>query len=329
MTLSALSLFSGCMGLDLGCESAGVMSQLAVERDSACRATIARNRPNMPCLGDITQVTGAQVRRLIGPVDAIIGGPPCQSFSFMGKRRSFADPRGQLMYHYIRLVGELKPRFFAMENVVGLLHAEVRPGQPVLDWLLQEFAKLGYNTGWWKLDASHFGSPQKRQRLIVLGNRKGPVYQPEPCRPHIESIGGLIESIENSPGECGKFAPKVAHFLRKIPEGQNWRALSLRDRKAAMGNADPKSGGLVGYYRRLSYNRPSPTLLTCPTQKATMLCHPSKTRPLSVREYARIQGMPETWELKGSTSDKYRQLGNAVPVPLGAAVGQALVRMGV
>ncbi len=325
--LTSVSLFSGCMGLDLGLEAAGIETVACVESDAVCRETIRVNRPEIPCLPDVCAVTGAELERTVSkPIDVMVGGPPCQSFSTMGHRAALADGRGRLIMQYLRLLGEIRPRVFALENVVGLLYAE-RNGRPLLPWLVAQFEKLGYTVGWWKLDATDYGSPQMRQRIIVVGSLSGTVRKPEPCAPKVMRVGDVIEDLEDRPGECGSFGARTVRFLKKIPEGGNWRALRRSDQKIALGNANPSSGGLCGYYRRLSYDKPSPTLLTSPTQKATLLCHPKKERPLSILEYARIQGFPARWHLAGGTAQKYRQLGNAVPVTLAEAIGTALVAM--
>jgi len=109
-----------------------------------------------------------------------------------------------------------------------------------------------------------------------------------------------------------------------VPAGGNWRDLPESVVKNAMGAAYDAGGGKMGFYRRLNYEEPAPTLVTSPVQKATMLCHPKFTRPLSVREYAAIQGFPDTWEFAGSLGDKYRQIGNAVPIRLGYSLGCTL-----
>ena len=114
-------------------------------------------------------------------------------------------------------------------------------------------------------------------------------------------------------------------LLELVPEGGNWRSLPLSLIKSAMGGAYESGGGKVGFYRRLSYDQPSPTLVTSPVQKASMLCHPRQTRPLSVREYARIQQFDDSWIFKGTLSSIYKQIGNAVPIGLGKAIGQALL----
>ena len=110
-----------------------------------------------------------------------------------------------------------------------------------------------------------------------------------------------------------------------VPEGGNWKDLPKESIKEAMGGAYESGGGKVGFYRRLSYSQPSPTITTAPAQKATMLCHPVKNRPLSVHEYARLQQFPENWIFTGTTAAKYKQIGNAVPVGLAKAIGEAVV----
>ena len=113
-------------------------------------------------------------------------------------------------------------------------------------------------------------------------------------------------------------------ILDKIKSGKNWRSLPQNEIKKALGGAYNSGGGKTGFYRRLTYDEPCPTLVTSPVQKATMLCHPTRTRPLSTMEYARIQEFPEYWNFYGSVADVYRQIGNAVPVKLGKAIGEML-----
>ena len=110
-----------------------------------------------------------------------------------------------------------------------------------------------------------------------------------------------------------------------VPEGGNWRDLPAELQPIAMGGAWESGGGKVGFYRRLSYSQPSPTVVTSPVQKATMMCHPTKDRPLSVLEYRRIQQFPEDWKIEGSVANQYKQVGNAVPVGLAKAVGAAII----
>lgn len=131
--------------------------------------------------------------------------------------------------------------------------------------------------------------------------------------------------MENNPGEYTSLSGERKKYIHMVPEGGNWRDLPEEIIPVAMGGAYQSGGGKVGFYRRLSYNQPAPTITTSPAQKATMLCHPTQDRPLSIKEYARIQQFPDDWIFKGTLSAKYRQIGNAVPVGLAEAIGRAII----
>ena len=131
--------------------------------------------------------------------------------------------------------------------------------------------------------------------------------------------------MEFDQGECATLSEERLKFLKMVPEGGNWRDLPEDIIPIAMGGAYKSGGGKVGFYRRLSYDQPSPTVVTSPVQKATMMCHPTQNRPLSVKEYARIQQFPDDWVFTGTTAAKYRQIGNAVPVGLAEAIGKAVI----
>ena len=140
-----------------------------------------------------------------------------------------------------------------------------------------------------------------------------------------KTLREAIEDLDDNVGLCAKFSPRILEFLKHVPEGGNWRLLPKDMVKEAMGGAYESGGGKVGFYRRLKYDEPSPTLVTSPIQKATILCHPTKFRPLSVREYMKIQQFPDWWNVQGATADCYRQIGNAVPIGLGKAIGSMLL----
>lgn len=323
--MNSVSLFSGCLGLDLGLEQAGIRTRVTVESDSVCRQTIYSNRPAVVQFEDIRSVKGSSIRRHLRNVDILVGGPPCQSFSTIGSRGLLEDVRGGLVFEYLRLLRELKPRFLVMENVIGILSAK-KGKRPLVDWVKDQLSDLGYDSQAWKLNALDYGAPQKRLRVILVGSRCGTIPM---LTPHVgmTTLGEAIKDLETMPGECGRFSPRFAAVMAKVPEGGDWRSLPSAWRKKAMGNANLKSGGLTAFYRRVSYDRPSPTLVTSPTQRATTLCHPRVTRPLSVLEYKRVQGFPDDYVLVGSTTQKYRQLGNAVPLPLGKAIGEAIMKV--
>jgi DNA (cytosine-5)-methyltransferase 1 len=150
------------------------------------------------------------------------------------------------------------------------------------------------------------------------------MHQNPECR--WRTVGEVIRDLEDNPGECGTLPPDRKKYLKMVPEGGNWRDLPKEVIPAAMGGAYESGGGKVGFYRRLTYSQPSPTITTAPAQKATMLCHPTKDRPLSVKEYARIQQFPEDWVFTGTTAAKYKQIGNAVPVMMSYHIAIALLR---
>lgn len=350
----SISLFSGAFGLDLGLEMAGFVASVCVENDTACAETIKLNRPSLPVLGDITQLSTKKIlataKLEVGEADLVVGGPPCQPFSTAGNRLSFLDQRGNLIFEFMRVVAEAKPRFFVMENVKGLCSAAIRHRplkernrQPLdedeelgsaFKKVMLDFKSLGYKkTVYDVVDAVYYGVPQFRERLIVIGSRDDEdVFVPRPTHFMVHqdpryrwvTLREAIADLEESPGPCGRFSPGRAKYLEKIPQGQNWRALPKQDTLKAMGGAYNAGGGKMGFYRRLSYDEPSPTLVTSPTQKATMLCHPTQTRPLSTLEYARIQQFPQSWVFKGSLAQVYKQIGNAVPIGLGRAIGNML-----
>ena len=208
-----------------------------------------------------------------------------------------------------------------------------KASQPILQTILDSFSKLGYHTVHGVLDAVHYGTPQFRERLVIVGSRvREDIFLPVPTHFHRHqnplmrwrTLGDAIATLQDK-GAHTNFSPAVKRFLALVPAGGNWKSLPSDLTQEAMGGAFESGGGKVGFYRRLSLKEPAPTLVTSPIQKATMLCHPSELRPLSVTEYARLQQFPDDWMFEGKTSDCYRQIGNAVPITLGRALGEMLI----
>lgn len=282
-----------------------------------------------------------------GEVDLMTGGPPCQPFSTAGKRQSVGDPRGSLFMDFIKMVTAVQPRFFVMENVRGLLSAPLRhrpiaqrgAGFPPLEFdevqgsalqvVLAEMEKIGYSVTYNLLEAANYGVPQNRQRVVFIGSRDGqpptfplPTYSENGValpkwRTLTEALAGLVDPDP----EFIPYSDSRLKYLKLLKAGQNWRYLPEELKPEAMGGAYKSGGGKVGFYRRLAWDKPSPTVTTSPHQKATDMCHPEELRPLSVQECARIQSFPDDWVFHGSCSSKYRQIGNAVPVRLAYAIG--------
>ncbi|TLX22477.1 DNA cytosine methyltransferase [Thermomonas fusca] len=355
--MKVVSLFSGAMGLDLGMEAAGHEVVVAVETDKTAVATIRLNRPDLPVIArPIEKVKTSEILAAAGLKAGdefiVVGGPCCQAFSTVGKRASLGDPRGNLFLEFVRVVRQARPTFFLMENVRGLLSAAERhrplkfrgPGHPPLEEdellgsafarVVDELRKLGYYTIFDVLNAADYGTPQKRERFIAMGSRDGhPVAMPikthsEDCSNGLSSWVTVRQALSRAPAtEPPLHEPLNAiqqRFLPLIPAGGDWRNLPAKLQREAMGKALDSWGGRTGFLRRLSWDRPAPSLVTNPAARATLLGHPTENRTLSTFEYARIQEFPLCWKFAGSLGATYRQIGNAVPVGLGRALGEAL-----
>lgn len=349
-----ISLFSGAMGLDIGLGQAGLNVVIGQDFEPVCVETMRANGHKV-LGGDIREIQPQKLLDLtglcVGEPFMICGGPPCQPFSTAGKRLGINDPRGSLFMDFIRMIDYIRPRFFVMENVKGIMSAPLKhvpqasrsvndendPEQKlgtVLDVILSEFNKLGYKTVYGILDAVNYGVPQFRERFVLIGSRDyEDIFLPVPTHFQMhqnpeyrwKTVGEAIRDLEDDTSECGKLTPERKKYLQMVPEGGNWRDLPKEIIPEAMGGAYESGGGKVGFYRRLTYSQPAPTITTSPAQKATMLCHPRKDRPLSVKEYARIQQFPKDWVFIGTTAAKYKQIGNAVPVGLAKAIGEAVI----
>lgn len=353
--LRVLSFFSGAMGLDLGLESAGLETVLACENDPAARATIAANRPDIPVLGDIWKYDAADVRALAGfapdeDIDVVAGGPPCQAFSTAGARRGFDDHRGNVFLRFIELIKELNPKYAVIENVRGLLSMPAADGESLrsaretnapdvaakhgaIRLVVALLEEAGYDVAFNLYNAANFGAPQVRERVVLVCTRVGervpylrPTHSDDPRwgLPPWRTVQSALEGLDESDQQYVPFPPARLKYFRLLGPGQHWRHLPADVQAEAMGKSFALSGGRTGFYRRLAWNKPSPTLVTHPAMPATALCHPTQDRPLSVQEYKRIQQFPDGWMLQGRVVDQYRQVGNAVPLGLGAAIGRAI-----
>ncbi|MGB8130813.1 MAG: DNA cytosine methyltransferase [Candidatus Angelobacter sp.] len=352
--LPAISLFSGGMGLDLGLEMAGFEAKVCVENDPEAVATINLNRPKVPVLGDILKTTGENLRTVAALGDAEIpllcGGPPCQAFSVFGNREGVEDSRGRLVFEFIRLVSELRPLTFIMENVRGLLSMPLAPPKTDKDQLrekgahgallrliFKKFAEIGYRVDCYVVNAVNYGAPQIRERLICIGNRHNllssfpqPQYSNRPSDelPRFRTLGDVIgkDFIDTCP-EIMDFSPRKLKYLAMIPPGGNWRSMPIEIQKESMGKAWYLKGGRSAYWRKLSFAFPSPTVVTMPNHAGTSMCHPTDLRAISVGEAAAIQEFPRDWKFAGTTAAKFRQVGNAVPTRLGRVAGEVVLEL--
>jgi DNA (cytosine-5)-methyltransferase 1 len=319
MPITFIEVCAGCGGLSTGLIEAGLVPLALNELDKTCCATLSQNHPNAPIInGDFRDITSP-----LGQLDVLVGGVPCQSFSSSGKRKGLEDPRGDLILEFARLVTRLQPKGFLIENVKGLItHNKGATLQEVLTKLSCSGA---YTVTYKVLNAVDYEVPQKRERLFIFGVREG---TPHPHslfgllspRPH-RTLRDALDGVEISPGAA--YSSARARVLDLVPPGGCWVDLPPDIQTTYMGKA--LTGGRRGYAKRLSWDKPAPTLTTSPAQKQTERCHPDETRPLTLKEYARIQTFPDAYVFVGSTASIYRQIGNAVPPRLGYHLGRALV----
>lgn len=314
---TVIELFAGAGGLALGLERAGLKNILAVEKDKNAAKTLNRNRPNWNVVhDDVSNISYNGVQ-----ADVVAGGFPCQAFSYAGKKLGFEDTRGTLFFQFARCIKEVRPKVFIGENVEGLLRHQKGKTLSVMVRVLRD---MGYDVQYKVLNAAYFGVPQKRKRLFIIGTLPGyNFFFPEPER----EMTLLKEWLTDVPESDGVSYPEwKKKVIELVPPGGCWVDLPVDIQKEYMGKSFYSGGGRRGMARRLSFDEPSLTLTTSPHQKQTERCHPSETRPLTIREYARIQTFPDSWEFEGSVSSRYKQIGNAVPVLLAEQIGVSVIR---
>jgi DNA (cytosine-5)-methyltransferase 1 len=339
--LTVVSLFSGAGGLDLGLEAAGMRTVIAIEIDSDCRATLIKNRPHWNITevhgGDITQFTATEIREISGlkerGVDVVAGGPPCQSFSNIGNRQGVADDRGNLVHHYIRIVSDLRPRYFLFENVEGL-----KQHPDVVRHIKHKFESIGYAVNVGLLNAADYGVPQIRRRIIILGKHGGPMPPfPLPTHGNPELLSGLPpwrtvrEAFDKIPkgrlSDSDNVHMKHSHEMQKrmslVKPGENFHTLPNRMLPDCWKSGKHQGADTFG---RLEYDKPSVTIRTSgfnPTKGRYI--HPRLNRGLSTLEMAALQSFPPDYRFVGTIGSLGRQIGNAVPPLLAQRLGEAIL----
>lgn len=333
MKYTSIELFAGAGGLALGLEQAGLNHLGLIELDNTAAQTLQKNRPkwNVLC-EDVENVANRDLEEEFnikkGQLDLLSGGAPCQSFSYAGKRLGLNDIRGTMFYHYATFLHKLQPKIFLFENVRGLLsHDRGKTYQTILNIFKDE----GYSVYHKVLNAWDFGVPQKRERLITLGIRndladncqfKFPM--PYDYKPLIKDI--KLDSLPTKE-ECAQYSEYKARIFALVPPGGYWRDIDPKIAKEYMKTCWFMGGGRTGILRRIGLNEPSLTVLTNPGMKQTDRCHPIEVRPFSYRENARIQTFPDSWDFCGKLSEKYKQVGNAVPVNLAKEIGNQIINV--
>lgn len=343
MGLTAVSLFSGCGGLDLGIQNAGFDVILGTDNDPFTALSHAKNFPSSKFFeGSIADFSEEVARQLVGEralrkVDLLVGGPPCPPFSKSrfyrtDKPRAMQDPVGEVTISgYLNTLRWLKPRAFLLENVAGMafkVHKET------LSFILETAADLGYTCQTMVLNAADYGVPQIRQRFFIVGTLDGEFIPPSPTHRDPasqvlsdlpvwvtagEAIGDL--DTEENASDAGHVAGgKHRHLLEEIPPGDNYLFLT-----AKRGHPNPQFEWRKRYWSfllKLSPEMPSWTIQARRSNNMGPLHW--RNRILRIEEVKRLQTFPDDWYLSGNVERQWRQVGNAVPPKLAEALGRRL-----
>ncbi len=319
---TSLELFAGGGGTALGMHNAGFQHVMLNEFDKFACATLRHNMPEWNVVeGDVHEIDFSPYE---GKVDFLQGGVPCQAFSYAGLSKGFDDTRGTLFFEFAKAIQQVKPKIIMMENVRGLLTHD--HGRTIMT-MLKTLDEIGYKVAVKVLRAQFLDVAQKRERLVLLGVRKDlnlPILFPKE--------DGEVLTLWDAIGDCPKsegaeYSAAKKKVLEMVPPGGYWKDLPPEVQKSYLKGSYNLPGGKTGMARRLAWNEPSLTLTCAPAQKQTERCHPDETRPLTIREYARIQSFPDNWSFMGSIASQYRQIGNAVPCNFAYHVGRGVIAM--
>lgn len=342
--LNVLDLFCGAGGLSYGFESAGFNILVGIDNDAKALETFELNHEGAKSIcGDITKITyNEHIKPLLGgkQVDVIIGGPPCQGMSLSGPRK-FDDPRNKLYLSYIRLVKEIQPRAFVIENVPGLVGLF---GGQIKDNILEKFTEMGYHIEYKILCSADYGVPQSRRRVIFVGTKVGKFEYPA-TNPNVVTCSMALSdlpTLENELGEevstyslppqnnyqqlmrrrssvvfnhvAANHSDKVKKIIALVPDGGNYKSLPKEYRG---------SRNFHVAWTRFASDKPAPTIDTGHRHHF----HYKYNRVPTVRECARLQSFPDDFKFLGNKTQQFRQVGNAVPPLMAQAIAEQVKKM--
>lgn len=347
--LTSVSLFTGGGGLDLGLEAAGFATTFASDIDAHSCLTLEKGKARAVELGkpflqhaviappvDIHDISETDVFRatgaVAGEIDLLSGGPPCQAFSVFGRRQGRNDPRGELAFEYLRLLGGLQPKAFIFENVAGLLSID---GGSIFKELCKQLANpvrgLVYTISFFRLDAAYYHVPQFRDRIFLIGHKGGWKI---PDIPRLSRPKGQVSKDGKLPLPLDASLPEwrtVRDALRGLPPAGSCYPPNhvgrVHSERIIERYRDLKAGERDHFTRinKLDLDRPSFTIIVGSDKGGGKgHVHPVEPREVTPRESARIQTFPDWWEFSGTSRHPIRQVGNAVPPLLAAALGNEI-----
>ena len=336
-----IDLFCGAGGLSYGFESAGFNILLGIDNDQKALEVFEKNHKGSKSIcGDITEITYSDIKKIIGnkQIDIIIGGPPCQGMSLSGPRK-FDDPRNKLYISYIRLVKEIQPKLFVIENVPGLVSLF---GGKIKDNIIERFTEMGYKIKYQVLCAADYGVPQKRKRVIFVGSKEEKEFiYPEKKSEQVTCEMALsdLPTLENELGEeiseyicepqnhyqylmrkrskkvynhiAANHSERIKKIISMVPDGCNYKSLPAEYQNTRNFHVA---------WTRFASNKPAPTIDTGHRHHF----HYKYNRVPTIRENARLQSFPDDFIFTGNKTQQNRQVGNAVPPLLGYVLGKTL-----
>lgn len=331
----AISLFAGAGGCSLGFKKAGIDIISAFDNADAAIATYNMNFGANICQNiDLESCDFLQLRNKLelqhGELDLIIGGPPCQGFTTAGNR-FWDDPRNKLVQNYAQALEVFYPRWFMMENVEGIL--TTASGTYVVE-CIKKMISLGYTVRLKKIYMQEYAVPQRRKRVIIVGNREGKKFEfPDPVERASgsiykdssftlrEAIGDLescdipeidhVRKVESGIQLERISTLKIGQTMKDLPEHLQHDSFKRRaSRRVCDGTPSEKRGGAPSGLKRLSYNEPC---LTITSAAPSEFVHPTQNRTLTIRECARVQTFPDSFLFCGTDAQKILQIGNAIP----------------
>ena len=312
---TVVSTFAGCGGSSLGYQMAGFKELLAIEWDNNAVETFKFNFPDVPVYhGDICKLTGEECMKLAGiergKLDVLDGSPPCQGFSTAGKRK-FSDPRNSLFMEFARLLNDLQPKVFVMENVTGMVKGYMK--QAYLQ-IIKTLRECGYRAKGEVMNAMYFNVPQSRERVIIIGVREDIGIKPSHPKPQGKPIT-FRQAINGCEDESGK---ELGEFLLKFSKIQPENLWSSHP-----GLWKKHKGNLASSLstKWISWDLCCGTLIK-QWVAITGVVHPDRKRYISLGEAKRITSFPDNFNFVGSFSDAIERMGNSVPPNLMRAIAE-------